>query len=81
MFQRNWVCVCKPRMSLPFFVIWYSRIVALEEAMAEQRGQLMQILPPLFLKQENRLAIETEELLNVFFFNCKTGSVSALERP
>lgn len=39
--------------------------------MAEQRGQLMQILPPLFLKQENRLAIETEELLNVFFLTAK----------
>lgn len=53
----NLGCLC------PLFVLSYSRIVALEEAVAEQGGQLMQILPPFFPKQDNRVVIE--ELLNV----------------
>jgi len=55
----NLGCLC------PLFVLSYSRIVALEEAVAEQGGQLMQILPPFFPKQDNRVVIEIEELLNV----------------
>ena len=63
----NLGCLC------PLFVLSYSRIVALEEAVAEQGGQLMQILPPFFPKQDNRVVIE--ELLNV----CLTVKQNQLE--